>query len=74
MERKLLCVFAMLIMVINCAPPGEGGEEGEEKADPCSTDPYSAWLNFFSWGKFCEDGTIGATENPVGKIGKPVEE
>jgi len=58
------------------APPaeGEGGEEGEEKVDPCSKDPFSAWLNFFAWNAFCEDGTVGATENPVGKIGQPVEE
>ena len=57
------------------APPeGEGGEE--EKADPCAKDPRAAWYNFYAWGVFCEDGTIGAykEENPPGKIGTPTEE
>merc|ERR1712020_613916 len=45
------------------APPAEGdGEEGEEKADPCSEDPYSSWRNFLAWSKFCEDGTVGYLE------------
>ena len=58
------------------AAPGEEGEgEGEEeKADPCSRDPRSGWLNHFAWAMFCKDGTIGATHNPVGKIGKPAED
>ena len=59
------------------ASPGgdEGGEgEEEEKADPCSMDPYSAWLNHYAWQIFCEDGTIGASINPPGKIGTPAEE
>ena len=60
------------------APPAEGeGEEGEEeKADPCSEDPYSSWRNFLAWSKFCEDGTVGYfdPEMPPGKIGQPAEE
>ena len=62
------------------SPPGEGegeGEEGEEEEeeDPnCSKNPFSAWLNNYAWYVFCKDGTIGATENPIGKIGKPAEE
>ena len=58
------------------SPGGDGDGEGEEeeKVDPCSMDPYSAWLNHYAWSVFCEDGTIGASVNPPGKIGKPAEE
>ena len=53
---------------------GEDGEEGEEEDVNCSKNPFSSWLNFFAWSTFCTDGTIGATQNPIGKIGKPAEE
>ena len=56
------------------APPAEGeGEGGEEDEDPC-VKASQAWKNHFSWYTFCKDGTIGATENPIGKIGQPSEE
>ena len=57
------------------APPAEGEGEGEgeeEEKDPCETAPL-AWKNHFSWYTFCKDGSIGATKNPIGKIGAPTE-
>ena len=49
------------------APGEEGGEEG--KVDHCAEDPRSGFLNHYAWRIFCKDGTVGATQNPVGKIG-----
>ena len=53
------------------APPEEEGE-GEDE-DPCLK-ASEAWKNHFGWYTYCVDGTVGATKNPVGKIGAPTEE
>ena len=39
----------------------EGGEEGGA-IDHCA--PGSAWLNFFAFMTWCEDGTVGAKPPP----------
>ena len=39
----------------------EGGEE-EGAIDHCA--PGSAWLNFFAFMTWCEDGTVGAKPPP----------
>ena len=36
----------------------EGGEEGE--IDWCAGLPNPAWLNFFAFKTWCDDGTVGA--------------
>ena len=89
MDAKLICLATLLIMgfatfvdskptcpeCVAAAPPaeGEGGEGEEGEDDPCTKAP-EAWKNFFSWLTYCKDGTIGATKNPIGKIGSPTEE
>ena len=40
----------------------EGGEEGE--MDWCAGLPNPAWLNFFAFMTWCEDGTVGAKPPP----------
>ena len=54
------------------APPAEGEGE-EEDEDPCMK-AGPAWKNMFAWYTYCKDGSIGATKNPIGKIGAPTEE
>ena len=86
MDAKWICIIALLIIGIaslvdskpTCAecgpaaapPVEEEGEEGED--DPCTKAPQ-AWKNHFAWYTYCKDGTVGATKNPIGKIGSPTE-
>ena len=53
------------------AAPGEGGEGGEEEEEKPGCAKPGAWRNYYAVGKWCDEGIVGATENPPGKIGSP---